>query len=86
MFPKSPAGAPTLSVPLDNIEGIYILNGEKGNLDEWETCKKGNLPQRKIQSGIEKDNAHFTACEYIRKYSAKKRIFRNNDDVWLKTA
>lgn len=80
----NPAGAPILLVPLDNIEGYLYTELRKGHLDGWKAQEKATYPQRKFSLGL-KDNAHFTPCEYIRKYSAK-RIFRNNGDVWIKTA
>ncbi|EDW5020709.1 SPI-2 type III secretion system effector SifA [Salmonella enterica subsp. enterica serovar Albuquerque] len=48
------AGAPTLSVPLDNIEGYLYSELRKGNLDEWKTQEKVTYLAAKIQSGIEK--------------------------------
>ncbi|EKD9174069.1 SPI-2 type III secretion system effector SifA, partial [Salmonella enterica] len=50
----NPAGAPTLSVPLDNIEGYLYSEWRKGNLDEWKTQEKATYLAAKIQSGIEK--------------------------------
>lgn len=65
--------------------GVCIFWMEKRKFRWVENARKGNLPGSENSVWDWKDNAHFTACEYIRKYSAK-RIFRNNDDVWLKTA
>ncbi|EKB9494989.1 SPI-2 type III secretion system effector SifA [Salmonella enterica] len=48
------AGAPTLSVPLDNIEGYLYSELRKGHLDEWKTQEKVTYLAAKIQSGIEK--------------------------------
>ncbi|EAB5051145.1 type III secretion system effector SifA [Salmonella enterica] len=48
------AGAPTLSVPLDNIEGYLYSEWRKGHLDEWKTQEKVTYLAAKIQSGIEK--------------------------------
>ncbi|EBA5556731.1 SPI-2 type III secretion system effector SifA [Salmonella enterica subsp. enterica] len=48
------AGAPTLSVPLDNIEGYLYSELRKGNLDEWKVQEKVTYLAAKIQSGIEK--------------------------------
>ncbi|EHN20174.1 secreted effector protein [Salmonella enterica subsp. enterica serovar Montevideo str. 80959-06] len=50
----NPAGAPTLSVPLDNIKGYLYSEWRKGNLDEWKTQEKVTYLAAKIQSGIEK--------------------------------
>lgn len=48
------AGAPTLSVSLDNIEGYLYSELRKGHLDEWKTQEKVTYLAAKIQSGIEK--------------------------------
>ncbi|ECV9962819.1 TPA: SPI-2 type III secretion system effector SifA [Salmonella enterica] len=50
----NPAGAPILSVPLDNIEGCLYSEWRKGHLDEWKTQEKVTYLAAKIQSGIEK--------------------------------
>lgn len=49
-----PAGAPILSVPLDNIEGYLYTGLRKGNLDGWKAQEKATYLAAKIQSGIEK--------------------------------
>ncbi|EKT7566025.1 SPI-2 type III secretion system effector SifA [Salmonella enterica] len=50
----SPAGAPILSVLLDNIEGYLYTELRKGNLDGWKAQEKATYLAAKIQSGIEK--------------------------------
>ncbi|ECF6076474.1 SPI-2 type III secretion system effector SifA [Salmonella enterica subsp. houtenae] len=48
------AGAPTLSILLDNIEGYLYSEWRKGNLDEWKAQEKVTYLAAKIRSGIEK--------------------------------
>ncbi|EBH9039690.1 TPA: SPI-2 type III secretion system effector SifA [Salmonella enterica] len=48
------AGAPMLSVPLDNIDGYLYSEWRKGNLDEWKAQEKATYLEAKIQSGIKK--------------------------------
>lgn len=50
----NPAGAPILSVPLDNIEGYLYTELRKGHLDGWKAQEKATYLAAKIQSGIEK--------------------------------
>ncbi|ECC1660439.1 SPI-2 type III secretion system effector SifA [Salmonella enterica subsp. salamae] len=48
------AGAPMLSVPLDNIDGYLYSEWRKGNLDAWKAQEKATYLTAKIQSGIQK--------------------------------
>lgn len=57
------AGAPTLSVSLDNIEGYLYSELRKGHLDEWKTQEKVTYPQRKF-SPIEKTTRIYSMRIY----------------------
>lgn len=47
------AGAPSLSVPLDNLDGYLYSEWRRGNLDEWKNNEKVNYLTAKIQAGID---------------------------------
>ncbi|MBA3111408.1 SPI-2 type III secretion system effector SifA [Salmonella enterica] len=47
------AGAPSLSVPLDNLDGYLYSEWRRGNLDEWKKNEKVNYLTAKIKTGID---------------------------------